>query len=75
MDYEPFAVEYVPASLRRRHVAMYPPRGEKNMGNFIVWDANAGKIVAVQTGEVSGMERRADDRRVDWPAMERWKAI
>ena len=31
---------YVGATL-----AMYPPPGEKNMGNFIVWDANAGKIV------------------------------
>ena len=24
---------------------MYPPPGEKNMGNFIAWDASEGKIV------------------------------
>ena len=24
---------------------MYPPPGEKNMGNFIAWDAGKGKIV------------------------------
>jgi len=46
MDYEPFAVEYV---ARQPYVgatlSMYPPPGEKNMGNFIAWDASEGKIV------------------------------
>jgi PQQ-dependent dehydrogenase (methanol/ethanol family) len=46
MDYEPFAVEYVAGQpYVGATLAMYPPAGEKNMGNFIVWDANAGKIV------------------------------
>ena len=46
MDYEPFAVEYVAGQpYVGATLAMYPPPGEKNMGNFIVWDANAGKIV------------------------------
>jgi len=46
MDYEPFRVSYsagqpyVGATL-----AMYPPPGQTNMGNFIAWDARAGKIV------------------------------
>jgi PQQ-dependent dehydrogenase (methanol/ethanol family) len=46
MDYEPFKVsytagqDYVGATL-----SMYPPPGEKNMGNFIAWDAKTGKIV------------------------------
>jgi lanthanide-dependent methanol dehydrogenase len=46
MDYEPFKVSYsagqpyVGATL-----SMYPPSGESNMGNFIAWDAKAGKIV------------------------------
>ncbi len=46
MDYEPFQVKlhgpassYVQATL-----AMYPPQGETNMGNFIAWDAKTGKI-------------------------------
>ncbi len=46
MDYEPFRVSYsagqpyVGATL-----SMYPPQGSTNMGNFIAWDARAGKIV------------------------------
>ena len=44
MDYEPFRVSYsagqpyVGATL-----SMYPPQGATNMGNFIAWDARAGK--------------------------------
>ena len=46
MDYEPFAVEYVAGQpYVGATLAMFPPPGEKNMGNVIVWDANAGKIV------------------------------
>ncbi len=46
MDYEPSRVwytagqPYVGATL-----AMYPPQGQTNMGNFIAWDARTGKIV------------------------------
>ncbi len=46
MDYEPFKVSYtagqpfVGATLN-----MYPPKGQTNLGNFIAWDASAGKIV------------------------------
>ena len=28
-----------------RRLSMYPPAGEKNMGNFIAWDGKTGKIV------------------------------
>ena len=46
MDYEPFAVEYVAGQpYVGATLSMYPPPGEKNMGNFIAWDATAGKIV------------------------------
>jgi PQQ-dependent dehydrogenase (methanol/ethanol family) len=46
MDYEPFAVEYVAGQpYVGATLSMYPPAGEKNMGNFIAWDATVGKIV------------------------------
>ncbi|MEO8628619.1 MAG: methanol/ethanol family PQQ-dependent dehydrogenase [Betaproteobacteria bacterium] len=46
MDYEPFAVEYVAGQpYVGATLAMYPPAGEKNMGNFIAWDAGTGKVV------------------------------
>ncbi len=46
MDYEPFQVEYVAGQpYVGATLAMYPPPGEKNMGNFIAWDAATGKIV------------------------------
>jgi lanthanide-dependent methanol dehydrogenase len=46
MDYEPFAVEYVAGQpYVGATLSMYPPPGEKNMGNFIAWDASVGKIV------------------------------
>ena len=46
MDYEPFAVEYVAGQpYVGATLSMYPPAGEKNMGNFIAWDASTGKIV------------------------------
>ena len=46
MDYEPFRVSYS-AGLPYVGVtlSMYPPPGEANLGNFIAWDARAGKIV------------------------------
>ncbi len=46
MDYEPFKVAYsagqpyVGATL-----SMFPPKGEKHLGNFIAYDVNEGKIV------------------------------
>jgi PQQ-dependent dehydrogenase (methanol/ethanol family) len=46
MDYEPFAVEYVAGQpYVGATLSMYPPPGDKNMGNFIAWDASTGKIV------------------------------
>ena len=46
MDYEPFAVEYTAGQpYVGATLSMYPPPGEKNMGNFIAWDAGTGKIV------------------------------
>jgi len=46
MDYEPFSVEYVAGQpYVGATLSMYPPPGEKNMGNFIAWDATVGKIV------------------------------
>jgi PQQ-dependent dehydrogenase (methanol/ethanol family) len=46
MDYEPFKVDYVAGQpYVGATLSMYPPPGEKNMGNFIAWDASTGKIV------------------------------
>jgi PQQ-dependent dehydrogenase (methanol/ethanol family) len=46
MDYEPFKIDYVAGQpYVGATLSMYPPEGERNMGNFIVWDAGKGKIV------------------------------
>jgi len=46
MDYEPFKVDYTAGQpYVGATLSMFPPPGESNMGNFIVWDASAGKIV------------------------------
>jgi PQQ-dependent dehydrogenase (methanol/ethanol family) len=46
MDYEPFKVDYVAGQpYVGATLSMYPPPGEKNMGNFVEWDAGSGKIV------------------------------
>ena len=46
MDYEPFKVEYVAGQpYVGATLSMYPPQGDKNLGNFIAWDAATGKIV------------------------------
>jgi PQQ-dependent dehydrogenase (methanol/ethanol family) len=46
MDYEPFRVSYTAGQpFVGATLSMYPPPGESNMGNFISWDAKAGKIV------------------------------
>jgi PQQ-dependent dehydrogenase (methanol/ethanol family) len=46
MDYEPFKVDYTAGQpYVGATLSMYPPPGEKNMGNFVEWDAGAGKIV------------------------------
>jgi PQQ-dependent dehydrogenase (methanol/ethanol family) len=46
MDYEPFRVSYTAGQpYVGATLAMYPPEGETNMGNFIAWDAKTGKIV------------------------------
>jgi PQQ-dependent dehydrogenase (methanol/ethanol family) len=46
MDYEPFKVSYTAGQpYVGATLAMYPPQGETNMGNFIAWDAKTGKIV------------------------------
>ena len=45
MDYEPFKVSYVAGQpYVGATLSMYPPPGEKNMGNFIAWDGKTGKI-------------------------------
>ena len=45
MDYEPFKVSYTAGQpYVGATLSMYPPPGEKNMGNFIAWDAATGKI-------------------------------
>ncbi|SMF80240.1 PQQ-dependent dehydrogenase, methanol/ethanol family [Tistlia consotensis] len=46
MDYEPFRVAYTAGQpYVGATLSMYPPEGDKNMGNFIAWDASKGKIV------------------------------
>jgi PQQ-dependent dehydrogenase (methanol/ethanol family) len=46
MNYEPFKVDYVAGQpYVGATLSMFPPEGESNMGNFIVWDASQGKVV------------------------------
>jgi len=46
MDYEPFKVEYTAGQpYVGATLSMYPPKGDKNLGNFIAWDHTKGKIV------------------------------
>jgi lanthanide-dependent methanol dehydrogenase len=46
MDYEPFRVSYTAGQpYVGATLSMYPPEGDKNMGNFIAWDGKTGKIV------------------------------
>jgi len=46
MDYEPFRVSYTAGQpYVGATLAMFPPQGQTNMGNFIAWDARTGKIV------------------------------
>jgi len=46
MDYEPFRVSYTAGQpYVGATLSMFPPPGQTNMGNFIAWDARAGKIV------------------------------
>jgi len=46
MDYEPFKVAYTAGQpYVGATLSMYPAPGGTNLGNFIAWDANQGKIV------------------------------
>jgi lanthanide-dependent methanol dehydrogenase len=46
MDYEPFRVSYAAGQpYVGATLAMFPPQGQTNMGNFIAWDGRTGKIV------------------------------
>jgi len=46
MDYEPFKVSYTAGQpYVGATLSMFPPEGDRNMGNFIAWDAKQGKIV------------------------------
>jgi lanthanide-dependent methanol dehydrogenase len=46
MDYEPFKVSYTAGQpYVGATLSMFPPKGETNLGNFIAWDADKGKIV------------------------------
>jgi PQQ-dependent dehydrogenase (methanol/ethanol family) len=46
MNYEPFKIDYVAGQpYVGATLSMFPAPGGTNMGNFIAWDANTGKIV------------------------------
>jgi PQQ-dependent dehydrogenase (methanol/ethanol family) len=46
MDYEPFKVSYTAGQpFVGATLSMYPPKGDTNLGNFIAWDASAGKVL------------------------------
>jgi PQQ-dependent dehydrogenase (methanol/ethanol family) len=46
MDYEPFKVSYTAGQpYVGATLSMFPPPGKTNLGNFIAWDADKGKIV------------------------------
>jgi PQQ-dependent dehydrogenase (methanol/ethanol family) len=54
MDYEPFKVDYTAGQpYVGATLSMFPPEGEKNMGNFIEWDAGSGKIVKTHAEKFS----------------------
>ena len=55
MDYEPFKVEYTAGQpYVGATLSMYPaPGSHGGMGNFIVWDAGAGKIVQSKSEKFS----------------------
>ncbi len=45
MDYEPFKVSYTAGQpFVGATLSMYPPQGQTNLGNFIAYDVNTGKI-------------------------------
>jgi alcohol dehydrogenase (cytochrome c) len=45
MDYEPFKVTYTAGQpYVGATLSMFPPKGENNLGNFIAYDANDGRI-------------------------------
>ncbi len=45
MDYEPFKVSYTAGQpYVGATLSMYPPQGQNNLGNFIAYDVNQGKI-------------------------------
>ena len=45
MDYQPFRVAYTAGQpYVGATLSMYPPKGSSNMGNFIAWDPQQGKI-------------------------------
>jgi PQQ-dependent dehydrogenase (methanol/ethanol family) len=45
MDYEPFKVSYTAGQpFVGATLSMYPPQGQSNLGNFIAYDADTGKI-------------------------------
>ncbi len=46
MDYEPFKVTYTAGQpYVGATLSMFPPKGQNNLGNFIAYDVNKGKIV------------------------------
>ena len=46
MDYEPFKIDYTAGQpYVGATLSMFPPAGEKHMGNLVAWDAGTGKIV------------------------------
>ncbi|CAC9536590.1 Methanol dehydrogenase large subunit protein (EC 1.1.2.7) [uncultured Gammaproteobacteria bacterium] len=46
MNYEPYEVSYTPGQpFIGANLDMFPPKGEDNLGNFIAWDADKGKII------------------------------
>jgi lanthanide-dependent methanol dehydrogenase len=54
MNYEPFKVDYVAGQpYVGATLSMFPAPGGTNMGNFIVWDASAGKVVQSKSEKFS----------------------
>ena len=62
MDYEPFKVSYTAGQpYVGATLSMFPPPGEKNMGNFIAWDAAHRQDRMVGAGAVLGVVRCLGD--------------
>ena len=75
MDYEPYRVSYTAGQAYVGAAsAMYPPKGDTNMGNFIAWDARPARSSG-PTRSSSPPGAAPSRQPVASSSTARWKAI